>query len=64
MKDLSLSLTVNEINLILKSLGNLPYYQVVSLIDKLQQQANQQIAQSNGSGLPFKERTEEIINQQ
>jgi hypothetical protein len=62
MKDIRLNVNVNEINLLLKSLGNLPYYQVCALIDKIQQQANIQLTQSNGNGKDLK--SEEIINQQ
>lgn len=50
MKDIRLNLNVNEINLVLKSLGNLPYYQVCSLIEKIQAQANLQITHANGNG--------------
>ena len=48
MKDLRLTLTVNEVNLALKALGNLPYYQVCTLIDKIQAQANLQLTHMNG----------------
>ena len=64
MKDIQLNFNVNEINLVLKSLGNLPYYQVIALIDKIQQQANVQIAQSNGNASVLKDKTEETIKQQ
>ena len=50
MKDIKLNLNVNEINLVLKSLGNLPYYQVCSVIEKIQAQANLQITNTNGNG--------------
>jgi hypothetical protein len=50
MKDLKLNLSVNEVNLLLKALGNLPYIQVCAVIEKIQAQANLQIAQPNGNG--------------
>jgi hypothetical protein len=50
MKDLKLNLSVAEINLVLKSLGNLPYVQVCTVIEKIQAQANLQMTPSNGNG--------------
>jgi hypothetical protein len=50
MKDIKLNLTINEVNAVLKSLGNLPYVQVCALIEKIQAQANLQIAPQNGNG--------------
>lgn len=64
MKDIRLNLSVNEINLVLKSLGNLPYYQVFTLIEKIQQQANLQLTQQNGNGSLKEQKADEIINQQ
>jgi hypothetical protein len=64
MKELKFNLNVNEINLVLKALGNLPYYQVCTLIEKLQQQANAQLTQPNGSGLNKEQLTGENIIQQ
>ncbi len=50
MKDLKLQLSVSEVNLVLKALGNLPYIQVCTLIDKIQGQGNLQITPANGNG--------------
>ena len=45
MKDqeINFSLTVDEANVILNSLGNMPYSQVFQLINKIQMQAQQQM---------------------
>lgn len=64
MKDIRFHLNVNEVNLILKSLGNLPYYQVCALIEKMQQQANAQVTQSNGNSSLLNGQKEENIQQQ
>lgn len=47
MKDFQLTLNLNEVNLIIKSLGNLPFNQVSDLINKIHAQAQQQLV-SNG----------------
>ena len=39
MKTLDFNLTVEEANLIMQALGNLPYAQVSALVDKLREQA-------------------------
>ena len=43
MQEITLTLTLAEINQILKSLGELPYVQSFELISKIQQQAQQQL---------------------
>jgi hypothetical protein len=48
MKDLQLTLSTEEINLILEGLGNLPFIRVYQLIGKLQEQAGQQLSRQNG----------------
>lgn len=48
MKDFKLALDLNEINLILKALGNLPYSQVNELVNKIHQQAKDQMVMANG----------------
>ena len=48
MKNVNLQLSIDEINLILEALGNLPFSRVFTLIAKIQEQANQQL-HSNGS---------------
>ena len=49
MKNLQLELTLEETNLILESLGQLPFVKVHQLITKIQQQAQGQLNQENGS---------------
>ena len=44
MKEIDLQVSVDEANLILEALGNLPFVKVYTLIAKIQQQANQQIS--------------------
>jgi len=43
MNEITLKLTIEEANLILESLGNLPFARVYQLIGKIQQQAGQQL---------------------
>ena len=43
MREIELRVSIDEANLILEALGNLPYVKVFGLIDKLQQQARQQL---------------------
>ncbi len=47
MKEIKLQVSVEEANLILEALGNLPFIKVYGLIGKLQEQASQQV---NGTG--------------
>jgi hypothetical protein len=47
MKEFKLELSLNEVNLILKALGDLPYSQVTELVAKIHAQAKEQLA-SNG----------------
>ncbi len=47
-KDLNINLNINELNTILRALANLPYNQVNTLIEKIQQQARMQLEQGNG----------------
>ncbi len=56
--NLTLHLTLDEVNTILTSLGNLPYVQVYELIQKIQGQAGAQVQQEteqtikdNGQGM-------------
>lgn len=42
-RDIQLTLTVEETNVVLEALGHLPYVRVHLLIDKLQQQATSQL---------------------
>jgi hypothetical protein len=43
MQDIKLSLTIEETNLVLESLGNLPFARVYALVAKLQEQAARQL---------------------
>ena len=43
MKELRLDFTIDETNLILEGLGNLPFAKVFALVSKIQEQASQQL---------------------
>lgn len=45
MENVTLKLSVQEINTIIKSLSNLPYNQVFDLIEKVHAQANSQLSE-------------------
>lgn len=53
MKDITLTFKVEEVNLVLTALGNLPFIQVHELIGKIQGQATAQLAPptTNGDGM-------------
>ncbi len=46
-KEIHLQLSVEEVNLLLDSLGSQPYKAVFQLINKVQQQASASLAQQN-----------------
>jgi hypothetical protein len=46
MKPIQLTLTLAETNIILEALGQMPFAKVYQVIDKIQQQANQQLQES------------------
>lgn len=55
MRELQLSVTVEEANLILKGLGRLPFAKVWALVAKVQEQAREQMSGppgSNGTAAP------------
>lgn len=52
MKDLNLNMNLNEVNLLLRALSTLPYNQVHAVIEKIQQQAKEQLGQGNGIAHP------------
>jgi Ca2+-binding EF-hand superfamily protein len=54
MKEIKFTLTIQEANLILEALGQMPYIQVHQLVHKLQQQAEPQF---NGSPIPATDKT-------
>lgn len=46
MQEIKLQVTIEEANLILEALGNLPFARVYGLIGKIQEQAGQQLHQN------------------
>lgn len=44
MQEITIKLTLDEANLVLEGLGNLPFAKVYALVAKIQAQANAQIA--------------------
>jgi len=48
-QEVTLQLTLEEINTLLESLGQMPYIKVYTLISKIQEQASQQIS-ANADG--------------
>lgn len=53
MKELQLMVTIEEANLLLEGLGNMPFKQVFGLINKIQMQAAEQLqgVEKNGPSL-------------
>lgn len=51
MKELTLTMTVDEANLVLEALGEQPFAKVYELVGKIQEQAGQQL-KSNGESPP------------
>ena len=49
MSEIRFTVTVDEANLILEGLGNLPFAKVYALVGKLQQQAGEQIGKTPDS---------------
>lgn len=47
MKKMNLQISIDEANLILEALGNLPFARVYALIGKIQEQAGQQVNSEN-----------------
>jgi hypothetical protein len=47
MQKIKLELTIDETNLVLQALGNMPYQQVFQIINEIQQQASQQLNQAD-----------------
>jgi hypothetical protein len=46
MSNIKLNLTIEETNLVLEALGNLPFVRVFELVNKIQAQAQQQFNQN------------------
>ena len=51
MEKMQFSLNIDESNLILKALSEMPYIQVVGLIQKIRQQAESQLQAESPSGI-------------
>lgn len=49
MKQIAIHLTVDEVNLILEAIGELPYSRVYKLVEKIQHQALQQLDQNENN---------------
>ena len=63
MKEINLQLNVEEANLVLTALGNLPFIQVHELIGKIQCQASAQLLPAaNGNGENKKKPVPEMEN--
>lgn len=43
MKEVNLKLTVNEVNMVIKALGQFPYNQVFEVVSKIHKQASDQV---------------------
>lgn len=52
MKNINLSLTVDETNQILEALGSMPFQKVFQLINKIQQQAQGQLGEEGETPQP------------
>ncbi|MEM7655894.1 MAG: hypothetical protein AAF399_07185 [Bacteroidota bacterium] len=52
METIELTLTLEEANLILEALGDMPFKEVFELIGKIQQQASEQLQDNAGSMEP------------
>jgi hypothetical protein len=48
-QEINLRLTIEEANLILEGLGNLPFAKVYALVGKIQDQAGQQLHRNNSN---------------
>jgi hypothetical protein len=51
MQEIELKLTVEETNVILEGLGNLPFARVYTLVTKIQSQAGEQIKARGAEGI-------------
>jgi hypothetical protein len=58
MKTVTFTVTIDEANLLFKSLGRMPFEQVYQLIGKMNAQANQQLS-GNDLASPFTKPTNE-----
>ena len=51
MQEINLKLAVEDVNVILEGVGNLPFARVYTLVGKIQQQAAQQMRAATGDKL-------------
>ena len=59
MKEITVKLTIDEVNLILEALGGLPFKQVYGLIGKIEQQAATQLGDNRAVIVPESEASPE-----
>lgn len=52
MQDIRLQLNIDELNLVLEAVGQLPFARVYALVAKIQQQAAAQLQAAPGAGGP------------
>lgn len=62
MQELKLTLTIDEANLILEALGQMPFKTVFGLINKIQTQASQQLGNDGKTDTP-KQKIEKPTNE-
>ncbi len=62
MEQLSLNLTISEINQILESLGHMPYIRVYQLIEKIKIQAEAQLQNQTIPPQPLQNNLEQSAN--
>ncbi|MCB0628111.1 MAG: hypothetical protein R2824_08655 [Saprospiraceae bacterium] len=53
MKEIKLTITIEEANMILEALGGMPFKTVFGLIGKIQNQAATQLNDNNRPAMPF-----------
>jgi hypothetical protein len=52
MNKVTLNLSIDEANLVLEALGDMPYRRVYELVVKIQQQASEQLKEKRGNNEP------------
>ncbi|CAD5372268.1 conserved hypothetical protein [Rubrivivax sp. A210] len=52
MQDIKLNLAIEDVNLILEGLGNMPYAKVYTLVAKIQEQAARQLEAARPAATP------------
>ena len=61
MKEVQLQSTIEEVNVILEGLGNLPFIKVYHLIEKIQGQAARQMSDSDNVQVPAAPKTPALV---